>query len=65
MRDADAEVWLASQRIEHQLRAAAQRAQLPDAPSWLEQLRWRAGRALIGAGQRLLPATRRAPARAA
>ena len=64
MRDANAEVWLAGQRIELELRAAAQRAQLPPRPSWSDTLRRWVGETLIAAGRRLLPAPRPVSARA-
>ncbi len=64
MRDAQADVWLASQAIERELREAARRADLPAGPGWWDDLRRRAGEALIATGQRLLPAPRRTPVRA-
>ncbi|NJD29439.1 MAG: hypothetical protein FIA92_14235 [Chloroflexi bacterium] len=64
MYDANAEVWLANQRIELGLREAARRSQLPPRPSWMERLRLGIGEALIAAGRRLLPTPRRTPVRA-
>jgi len=64
MRDANAEVWLTSQHIEHELRESARRAGLPPRASWVETARRWAGEALIAVGRRLLPAPKRTPARA-
>jgi len=64
MRDAHAELWLANQHIEREARDAALRAELPPRRSPAENLRLRAGEALIAAGRRVLPAVKRVPARA-
>jgi len=64
MRDAHAELWLVNQHIEREARDAALRAELPRRRSPAENVRLRAGEALIATGRRVLPAPERAPARA-